>query len=262
MAEQRAELSDPQLLHPAGDPISAAGLQTLYHQPLIAGRGMLQLMEYTSQTHLSAVHLPADMRRVFLPPEAAELEHFPVLLVEGDLVLNLHLFHRQQMLQIQFIAQKTEEGHIAPGGQRGIAQSLGMRCRGNMGAEGGLGVEIGQAVLDLQPLDGIRVIGAPDLGREAQHAQIKPIAAGSTAFQQDMRPGPEDPPQNIVQTQNIGVGFPAQSCGMAVHIPLHIGDVGAVQHTAHRLHNIIPHVISGQIQQQLMAAVQRRQLIA
>ena len=65
----------------------------------------------------------------------AELEHLPVLLVEGDLGLDLLPLHGKKGFQIQLIAQAAEEGHVAPGGQRRGAKGLGMGCGGDMGAE-------------------------------------------------------------------------------------------------------------------------------
>ena len=46
------------------------------------------------------------------------------------------------MLQIQLIAQAAEERYIAPGCQRGDPEGLGMGCCGNVGTEGGLGIQI------------------------------------------------------------------------------------------------------------------------
>jgi hypothetical protein len=57
----------------------------------------------------------------------------------------------------------------------------------DVGAPGGLGIEIGKASLNLQPGDGVGVVGGPDLGAKAEHTQIKPVAAGRTALQQNYR---------------------------------------------------------------------------
>ena len=40
-----------------------------------------------------------------------------------------------------------------------------------------------------------------------------------------------------------------------VHIPFDIGNVGALQHAGDIFHNVIPHFLLCQVQQQLMAAV-------
>ena len=102
------------------------------------------------------------------------------------------------MVQIQFIAQTTEEGNVAPGIQGRGPQSLGMGCGTHMGTESGKGIEVGQIALNGQPLDGIGVITAPDLRAVTQHTQVKPVAAGGTAFQQYLRSGTEDPSKHII----------------------------------------------------------------
>ena len=71
----------------------------------------------------------------------------------------------------------------------------------------------GNAVLNGQPLNGVGVVGRPDLGREAEHSQVKPVAAGGAALQQDVRPGRENPAKHVVQAQDKIVGFRPQRHG-------------------------------------------------
>ena len=159
------------------------------------------------------------------------------------------------MLQIQFIAKAAKEGHIAAGSQGGIAECLGVGRRRNMSAESGLRIQIGKVPLNLQTGNGVRIITAPDLRPKAKHAQVKPVAAGRTAFQQNLGTGFKNAPQHIVKTQNIIVCLCTHCHAMAVHIPFHIGNIRAVQHFGHILHDIVPHFLLCQIQQQLMATV-------
>ena len=121
-----------------------------------------------------------------------------------------------------------------------------------MGAPGGLGVEVAEAFLDPEPGNGIRIVGSPDLGAEAEHTQIEPVAAGGAAFQQQPGPGLEDPPQNIVKTQNMVMGALAHRHRVPVHIPLDVGNPAGIQNLGHIFHDIVPDLRFSQIQQQLM----------
>ena len=49
------------------------------------------------------------------------------------------------------------------------------------------------------------------------------------------------------------MGFRPQRYGMAVYVPLDVGDAGAVQNPGDVLHDVVPHLRPGQIQQQLVA---------
>ncbi len=121
-----------------------------------------------------------------------------------------------------------------------------------MGAEGGLGIEITQIPLDGQPLDGVGIVAAPDLRAEAQHAKVKPVAAGGAAFQQNFGPGTKNPAKDVVKAQNVVVGLGSQGDGMAVHVPLDVGNGGGVQNAGHIFHNVVPDLRLCQIQQQLI----------
>ncbi len=137
MLDQIAELADAKGLGTAAEAVSLLGIQTLDRQIFIAGGGGTQAVENTGQGDRAVLDLPAGG----IAAELAELEGAAMLLVKGDLGLDLLFLHRQQMAQIQFIAQAAEEGHIAPGGQRRIAEGLGVGGGADMSAEGGLGVE-------------------------------------------------------------------------------------------------------------------------
>ena len=214
---------------------------------------------------LFAPHLPGFP----LPPlgeiaaESAELQHIPVLFVELDLPGDLPPLLGGQFAEIQFIAQYAKGRHIEPGGQRHIAQCLGIGAHGHMIGNAGRRIEAVHTTLDLQPFRRVRIVRCPDLRRKAQHTQIKPIAAGGTTFQQYigvlLR---EDPPQHIVKAQDIAVEKFALICqfrrkrigDVTVIIPLDIFDVGAAQDLVHRLHDVIPDLCSGQVQHHLVAA--------
>ena len=128
-------------------------------------------------------------------------------------------------------------------------------------AHRGLGIKIGNAVLNGQALNGVRIIRRPDLGGKAEHSQVKPVAAGGAAFQQNVRPGRENPAKHIVQAKNEIMGLRPQRHGMAVHVPLDVGNAGAVQNPGDILHDIIPHLRLGQVQQQLIAPQHRLEAV-
>ena len=98
-----------------------------------------------------------------------------------------------------------------------------------MSAKGGLGIEIAEIPLDLQAGNGVSIVTAPNLRAVAQHTKIKSVTAGSTGFQQHIGTGFEDPAQYIVKSQNIAVSLFSQGNAVAIHIPLHIGNIGIVQ---------------------------------
>ena len=257
MLHQTAELAHTDRLGQGGDFIDLILLKALHPKLLIAGSRVDQPVEHAAQGHGPVADLPAGLR----PPEDTELEDLAVLLIKLRLGQDLLFLHRQQMLQIQLIAQAPEEGHIAPGSQGGGPKGLGMGRGGDMGAHGGLRIEVTEALLDIQALDRVRVVGAPDLGRIAEHAQVEPVAAGGAALEEDLFSRPEDPAQHLIQAQDIPVGLGAQGNAMAVHVPFHIGDRGGVQHTGHIFHDVVPDLLLRQVQQQLMAAQDRLEAV-
>ena len=123
-----------------------------------------------------------------------------MLLVKSYLLFHLLPFQLQKMLQIQLIAKAAEERHKTSGAQGCGAESLSMRCCADMGAEGGLGIEVGEIALNDLTLDGVGVVRAPYLRAKAQHAQVKAVAAGRTALQKNVGSGFENSAQHIVKT--------------------------------------------------------------
>ena len=119
-----------------------------------------------------------------------------------------------------------------------------------------MGIEIGEVALNGQPLNGIDIVGTPDLRAKTEHAQIKAVAAGRAAFQQDVGAGCEDPIQHFIQAEDVVVRLASQSDAVAVHIPLHVGDGSVIQRVGDIFHNVVPHLRQRQVQQQLMAAGQ------
>ena len=67
--------------------------------------------------------------------------------------------------------------HNDPGFQRHCPAGLVIRARRYMRSHGAYRIAIGCALLDLQPLNGVRVVGAPDLRAVIQHTRVRPSAA-------------------------------------------------------------------------------------
>ena len=206
MFQQISKLSHPDSLGKRRYMIDFLRIQPSNPQLLIPRGRMDQCVEHTGNGGFSPGNLPT----MGCSPEFSVLKNFPVFFVKPGLGQNFLFFHRNQVFQIQFIAQAAEISHVGPGGQRCGPEGLGMRRCGNMRTEGRLGIEITQIPLNGEPFNGIRIITAPDLGRKAQHTQIKPVAAGRTAFQQDPGPGFKNPAQHIIKSQNIVMGPGAQ----------------------------------------------------
>ena len=192
---------------------------------------MDKAVENSRQMLFGAAHLPAHspFRLHRQTAEHTELEGIPVGLVEGDLCGDLFFLHREKVLQIQFIPQQPEEGHVPPGGKGRGAEGLGVGRSGNVSAHYRLGIEIGKAPLNIQPFNRVGIVRTPHLGREGHHPQIKPVPAGGTALQQNMGSGLKDAAEHLIQPYYIIIGLFSQGTGVAVHVPLYIGDIRRVQ---------------------------------
>ena len=132
-----------------------------------------------------------------------------------------------------------------------------------MGPHGGHRVAEGGAVLDAQAVDGVGVVAAPDLGGVIEHTGIKPAAPSGAALNEHVGVVPAHPVQQLVHPQDVAVEhlpLPVRrkSAGphvgeAAVHVPLHIGDIGAVQHLPDGLIDVLPDLPAGEVQGQLAA---------
>ena len=108
-----------------------------------------------------------------------------------------------------------------------------------MAAHGSDGIAEGGAILDFQPLNGIGIVAAPDLGEIVEHSRIKPSAAAAAALKEHLGEFGCQPFQQSIQTQHIPVGcFSLTLRGehtavnirqASVHVPLHIADVMAAE---------------------------------
>ena len=110
-----------------------------------------------------------------------------------------------------------------------------------MAAHGAGRVAEGSAVLDLEPVDGVGVVAAPDLGAVVEHTRVEPAAAAGAPLEQHLGEVRRQAAQQVVQAQHIAVGRLALALGgqhaavhvghVAVHVPLDVGDVVPGQQT-------------------------------
>ena len=173
------------------------------------------------------------------------------------------LFLFREGVQIQLIAEGAEIGHIRSGLNGSVSAGLMVRRGRNVAAHGADRIDEGSAVLNLQPLVGIRIVARPGLGRIVQHAGVKASAAAGAGFKQNVR---EFRNQHFIQpvnAQNVAMeDFPLpvrRECGgiafrnAAVHIPLHIIDLGFVQDLRQHLIDIVHYFRSCKIQHALIS---------
>ena len=177
-----------------------------------------------------------------------------IFLIVGNLLLYLLLFFFRKRVQIQFIAEAARHGDHASGGKGRNSACLVVRACGYMGAHCADRIQEGGAILDIQPLYGIRIIAAPDLGRIIQHGCVKPSSSAAAAFNHQIRERCRQPFQQFIYAQhaaviNLTLFFLRQRSAVnvthaAVHIPFHIIDVRMGKDVRHSFKQIIPDLLS------------------
>ena len=123
---------------------------------------------------------------------------------------------------------------------------------------------MGEAELYVDPLDGVGVVRGPDLGSEAEHPEVEPVAAGAARLEEDVRPGLEDAPQQVVEAEDPPVrdlaGREPRGADVGevpVHVPLDVSDRGAVEHRADAFDEMVAHVVAAQVEDELVPAAAR-----
>ena len=122
-------------------------------------------------------------------------------------------------------------------------------------------------MLDHQPLDGVGVVAAPDLGEVGQHARVEASAAARAALKQHMGEAGGQGLQQPVNAQHVPVGrfalplggqHPAVHVGhVPVHVPFHIGDGVVGQQVGQPLGQVVHHLGAAHVQHHLVAAHHR-----
>ena len=91
-------------------------------------------------------------------------------------------------------------------------------------------------MLDLQPLNCIGVIGAPDLGREVQHTRIEASSSTGAGLKEQLRIAAHKALHELIDRKDVPMPELSLTAGwellrgrlgdLAVHVPLDIGDIG------------------------------------
>ncbi len=171
---------------------------------------------------------------------------------------------RQQLLlavsrQIQFKAKGAlqRQRHSGLHG-RNMAGAM-IRNTGKMGTHNAAGIKQTCAILDIGSGRRIRIVTAPDLRTEIQHAAVKASAAAGTVFQKKGGIFFRQSPLQLIDTQHIPVINLSLSAGRqrrtvyigqaSVHIPLQIldgtGEEDLIQHLPDAVHHLYPGKIQG-----------------
>ena len=118
------------------------------------------------------------------------------------------------------------------------------------------------SILDLQPVDRVRIVAAPDFRLVIQHGRIIPPASAAAAAEQHLGMLFRNLLQDPVQSQHVPVhglalALPGKKAGpnvgdTAVHIPFQILDPGIGQQRIQNAGQISADVLPGQIQDQLV----------
>ena len=211
--------------------------------------------------------LPGDevppIPRLGQPVEAPVLDQVVISVEPVDLLADLRLLLIRQGRRVQLVAKGTAHGHQGPRAKGSCAPGLLVGANGHMGAHGADGVAERAALLDGEPLDGVGVVAQPDLRRVVQHAGVESPAAAAAPLEQDLREGPGQPLQQIVDPQYVPVaGLPlplfrqraAVDVGhIAVHVPLDVVRAALPEQLGEHLPQPIHHFGVRHVQHQLAA---------
>ena len=125
-------------------------------------------------------------------------------------------------------------------------------------------IEERSAILNLQPIQRIRIVTAPDLRRIIHHPGIKPSAAAAAALNQHIRITFHEILQKFIDAQHIVMGHLPRTpllginIGNApVHIPFYILHIALIQYTTNLFKYMIPYFCPGKIKYKLISGMYR-----
>ena len=202
--------------------------------------------------------IPEGVRQPVIVPLVDELGPF----LEGPHLLPNHLFFLVRAFpQVHLVPEGAAHSRHAPGFHRRIPARLPVGHSGDVGPHGADGIAEGGAALDAQAVDGVGIVAAPDLRGIVEHPRVKPPAAAAASLDEQVRIIPAEPLQQVVDPQHVPMVYlPLPSGGDgggphvgegAVHVPLQIGDAGAVQDAAHGGIDVVPDLLPGEVKHQL-----------
>ena len=189
-------------------------------------------------------------------------------MVEGDLLRDGGQVFFAELCDVKFVAKSAGQGDDPAGLKAGAASDDVVGNYGNVGAHGGQRVQEGGTFLDHQALDGVSVVGAPDLGAVIEHAGIKARAAAGAVFEEQIGEIVDQTALHLIEAQHIAVAefiliFRSQAGAAeigesAVHVPFDIFYVGAAQDSGDHIIDGVADFFAREVEDILIAELCRR----
>jgi len=107
--------------------------------------------------------------------------------VELRLRPDLRLLDRQELREVELVAEAAEQAHVAARRERCVPQRLRVRAGRDVRAEARGRIEEAEALLDAQALNGVGIVGAPDLRTVVKHSRIETCTAAGAVLQKQIR---------------------------------------------------------------------------
>ena len=134
-----------------------------------------------------------------------------------------------------------------------------------MGTDTACRISKGRSILNAQPVDCVRIVTAPDLGRIIEHSRIETSAAARASLDQHIGIALHQSLQKIIEAQDIIIqnlplirGGPREDIRDAsVEIPFQVIHISFIQDTADTIINFINDLLPGEIQHQLISSKDR-----
>ena len=162
--------------------------------------------------------------------------HQRVVLVELlDLLADIPFVVVGYLGDVKLVAESSYHCNSSAGLERSDSSYAVVRAVGNVRAEAGAGIAHRSSVLYLEALDGVGIVGAPDLRRIIEHARVESGAAAGAVLKQKVGEIGEQALLDLVNSENIAVPYLALSLGrehlvadlaeLTVHVPLYVLDI-------------------------------------
>src|SRR5699024_9471417 len=126
-------------------------------------------------------------KRALQTVESPVLDETAVFFHKAHLFFYFFQFFAGQPVQVKFVPECAEISHVGSCIERSVPVQLMVRRHGYVASHAAYRITVGCAVLDLQPLDGVRIVARPSLRSVVEKPRIKASAAACTGFKQYMR---------------------------------------------------------------------------
>ena len=175
-------------------------------------------------------------------------------MIPPDLLRNESAVLLREIRDIELISERSRQRHICSCFKRRISSDLLVRAFGDMRTHSRQRINKPGSLLNPEPLNGIGVIGAPDLRAVVQHPRVKTSAASGAVLQKKIREICDEPFLHFIDTQHIAVeklALPFSICSRAsdirkipVHVPFHVVDRRTLQDICNPRINLITDLLS------------------